>query len=160
MSDERDARDAWADVVETQRGIFGGAEAAISGKSAMEDWVSARTTPMAKGLKILFQCESCGHRLELVAEYPELIAIRAGLQPHVAFPPGTRVLIHPTVWGFDRDQNAWFPDVKCPCGMPLRTFISVAEASAALVKAQDSAWISGQVVQQLSQHCARQRQGG
>lgn len=148
-------RHGWDDVVDGQRGIFGGAEASVTGRGAMDDWIQARTQPSKEGLVIHLMCESCGSRRTVTPEYPELIAIKYGLQPHVAW-AGTGVLHTPTVWGFDQRMNAWFPDAICPgaCQQPLRPLITIAEADEALRRAQQSGWISPKTVQDMSKHCA------
>lgn len=152
-------RFGWDDVVEGQRGIFGGAEASVTGRGAMDDWISARTQPTPEGLVIRLMCESCGTPREVTPEYAELIAIKYGLQPHVAF-NGQGVLKHPTLWGFDQNHRAWFPDAKCPCGMALRPLITVAEAGKALDVAVNSGWIPLKFVQDLSRFCAQMQQRG
>lgn len=148
-----------ADAIDHQQGIFDGAAPAINGASAMANYARAHTRPAQQGLIISFTCEGCGRPRDLVAEYPELIAIKYGLQPHVAYQGlQQRVVMNPTAWGYDQQHRMWFPDGRCSCGWPARPLLSVTEAENALRLAQSSGWIPPQAVQQLSHHCDAMRQ--
>jgi len=157
MSDEKRFKDYWSDISEKQQGIFG--EASLDGTSAMNEYNQAKTTVTPDGLEIRVHCENCGRQPAVTAEFPELIAIKYGLQPHVAYGPliaqGRKILQgQATAWGFDPAKKMWFPDAKCSgCGWPVRPLISVGEAEAAIRAGQGSGWIPLAVVEQLSKYC-------
>jgi hypothetical protein len=130
----------------------------------VSDYARAKVKPTENGMLIEMTCEGCGKGRQLVvAEYPELIAIKYGLQPHVAYAPlmqrGIKVLVAPVAWGYDQDHQAWFPDLKCGCGWPQRPLIAVQEATSVLNAALSRGWLATSDEKQLSMHCHQMRQG-
>lgn len=144
------------DVIDAQRGIFGSAEASISGSSAMNDWSTPKSTPTEAGLAVDLQCEACGTPRRVTMEYPELIAIKYGLQPQAILP---RLNIQCSQWGYDPSNRMWYPDARCSCGMALRPMITVGEGDAALRIAQAQKWLKPEFVNQLSNVCDQARGG-
>ena len=157
----------WDDVLNSQQGIFGNDAPTINGGSAMTEFATARTTPTEQGLVVEMMCESDGRMRSMTIEYPELVAIKYGIQPQAAYghivAQGKSVPFltgQLTALGYDQKAKRWFPDGRCSCGAPLRPLISVAEAEGALRAAQAAPWIPVQTVNELSNHCARMAQRG
>jgi hypothetical protein len=168
-------KDPWIDehgfrnIVEGQQGIFDAAQPALGGDSAMASYAKATTSPTREGLKIEFQCENCGNGRILVAEWPELIACKYGLQPHVAYGPlaqrGIQVVQSPAAWGYDQENQAWFPDLRCRCSWPSRPLVSLQEIEQMLRAAVSRGFLSQIDNKKLSDHCfamaqQMQQQGG
>ena len=162
MGDERSEREYWDDIMGSQQGIFGNDAPSVAGNSAMTEFANARAVPTPEGLAISLQCERDGRPQTVVAEYPELIAIKYGISPHIAYgqavAQGHKIpyLNGPaTQWGYDPNMKRWFPNAACRCGAPIQPRISVAEAESALRAAQAAPWIEVAIVTQLSNFCAK-----
>jgi hypothetical protein len=140
-------------IISQQRGIYGG-ESSISGDSAMDQFSAAHGVPSAQGVAYDINCENCGGR-KLGVEWPEMIAIRVGVSPQIA-----QVSPTASAWGFSTDDQAWFPDVKCPtCNWPFRLMIKQGEANSMLMNAIQRGWVPDAYFQQMTQHCNQVKAG-
>jgi len=146
------------DIVDQQQGIFQDGSATIAAESAMTEFSKAKPHPAAEGMVYEVMCENCGPR-KIAVEWPEFVAIRQGISPHVAY-QGQPVLRGPaTPWGFDQTHQAWFPDIRCSsCQFQFRMMVTPSEIEQALGYATRRGWIALQAVQQLAQLCMAMKQ--
>lgn len=134
------------------KGIFG-AECALG--DAMGAFESAQTRSDKDGVMVKGACNRCGDGHKVVVEYAELIALKYGLSPHVAF-HGTNVLQSPCAWMYDNDQHAWYPTgLRCHCGETYTVYISSTEGEGHLRTARQRGFLPPQAEQQLSQHASQ-----
>lgn len=57
------------------------------------------------------------------------------------------------MWNYEPHHRAWFPDVKCRCGMIMWALITTVEAEKSLEVAQQIGWVSPKLFQELSRYC-------
>ena len=91
------------DIVDSEQGIFSDGNAGIVKESAMTQFSRAKPVPTPEGVLYEVMCENCGPR-KLAVEWPELVAVRQGISPHVAYHGQPILRGPPTVWGFDQEQ--------------------------------------------------------
>lgn len=116
MSNEWDNFD---DIVHGES--FGGIyDKASPGLDAGYDRINTVTTsPTPQGLALEFRCQGCGKTRRLTLEWPELVALKHQISPHVAFahnaPPqlvqAARVT-DPTHWTW-RGKEGWGLVMRC-----------------------------------------------
>ncbi|MDD5007591.1 MAG: hypothetical protein PHC68_04200 [Syntrophorhabdaceae bacterium] len=149
MSDEKDLGnyDGFGDIVSGHQGIFDGL-----GGQALKTHDSVHSEVTKDGLVLEFYCHGCGKPRQLVVEYPELIALRYGVNPAVAFRGQTRILATPINWRFVSEENAWKPDMTCDgCAFHLFVRIAPSEPQKYLEAARQKGLLAPQYEQQLSQ---------
>jgi hypothetical protein len=170
-----DRHDNFSDVINKSTGIFDQGSASIAGsEGGLTDFERPSTVPQPDGVAVGMSCRGCGRPAELIIEYPELVAIKYNVAPHVAFapqhiPPGIPApIVEPVEWRYSTSQQAWFPIRLCQwCGTVCAPLISSDEATAHLVKAARNGWtrpdaekqlsvIAYQVAQRLAQQAAQQ----
>lgn len=138
-----------------QQGIFGGADA-VTGRSAIDDVTrGARTQAQQDGYHIHHQCEGCGRHRDTIVEYPELIAVKYRVSPHLAY-QGIRVpmMSGPLMqWGYDSQRDAWFPGQSCACNYGAKLLVTVSEATSVIDKALQRGWLPIDLYNQLAQRC-------
>lgn len=152
MSDN-DPNHGFGDVLGSTTGIFDGT---LGMRDAHAEHHRASVRPQPDGLHIAFQCQSCGTGKEVIAYWPEIVAITFGLQPHVAY-AGLSLPVQVSEWRYDAKQKIWTPPSRCTCGDWLLPALSPAEASHFLSIAEGSGWINAQ---QLKAVCAQRRAQG
>lgn len=146
------------DIVDQEQGIFSDGSAGISTESAMTQFSKAKPEPNPEGIVYEVMCENCGPR-KIVVEWPELVAIRNGISPHVAYQGQSVLRGPPTVWGFDQGTQRWFPDIRCgQCRWQFRMMVSMGEVDQGIRFATGKGWIQPAHVQQLSSLCAMVKQ--
>lgn len=146
-------RFGFEDVYDKQKGIFG-AET-IDGSSAMDQYANAKSTPTEQGLLVQFTCEGCGKNINCVVTYPELFAIKHGVPAQNVY-QGTQLAPN-CAWGYDQNNNGWFPDLRDSCNWPLRPIISAVEANNAINAGTQRGWLNLGAAQQLNARCAQMR---
>ena len=130
-----------------QRSVFGGTADAGFYKPDLE--------LSHDGLEISYIDQEDMRPRAVMVEFPELVAIRYMIPPHIAF-QGTRVIQNATPWG--RNGNHFFPQ-GC------RVAISPQEANNRLEEAVKEGYLSESDYNTLCNHCAkvvhalRQQQG-
>lgn len=148
--------DAFRDVEQEQ---FGGS---LVGAGIQEGWGAHRTVhaqPQREGLIFQFECSICGTITLLQAEWPEMVALKYGVNPTVAFRQLPNLLKEPTDWAFQKNENGeagWRPDVKCTsCPAKLDLLIEPHEPERYLAAARRAGFINPQGEQQISQICSQ-----
>lgn len=97
-----DSFDGFGDVINNTRGIFG---------EELRDNDSVRSTTTREGVVFEFYCQGCGGAKQITAEWPEMIALKYGVNPGHAM---QGIVRQPTNWYFMSEENAWRPDMRCP----------------------------------------------
>lgn len=144
------------DIINAQTGIFGDDCAGLCG-SAMSAFQKPRQEATPAGMNYTAHCEN-GHPHQITVEWPEFVAVKHMISPDLAY-QGVSVLQKPIPWGFDKNQQAWFPDMKCStCHWPYRLMISLGEIESALRMAIGKGFLPEQNYQQLAQHCMMMKQ--
>jgi hypothetical protein len=95
----------FVDVTEQNPGIFEG-----GGLNELErlSW-----KPVNEGIQFDFSCHSCGRPLGLVVEWEELVALKYGMPPAIAYQFTPARLRSPITWVADREDSCWRPDIVC-----------------------------------------------
>ena len=128
--------DEFADYQANWQGMFGEGMSSIDDGLCNFDRVSHAVTKL--GLANEFQCRRCGAPIRLIVEWPEIIALRCNISPHVAYQN------HPRFGSFAQNRwrkadprcgNYWVPEgLRCKCGEPAHVLISSSECQGHLVK--------------------------
>lgn len=144
-------------IIDNQKGIFGADCAGLCG-SAMDAFSESQAVPDASGMMYEVTCENCGPR-KIVVEWPELVAIKNQISPHIAFQRAPNLVQQPTAWGFDQRQQCWFPDLRCrSCNWQFRLMVSPNEIERGLRYAISQGWLPEQAFAQISNLCAQVKQ--
>jgi len=107
------------------------------------------------GVALEFACRGCAVPKEVVLEWPEVIALKYGIDPALAFRNNTNVLSNPTHFQFKSEEGGWVPDLRCPsCDFALAVVVGPDEPERWLASARRSGAINPQSEQQLSQFVA------
>jgi hypothetical protein len=134
------------------KGIFG-AECALG--DAMGNFESAQTRTDKEGVVIRGACNRCGDTHKVVVEWAELIALKYGLSPHVAFHGTNGVLQSLTAWMYDNEQHAWYPTgLRCHCGETYTVYLTAGEGEGHMRTARQRGFIPPQAEAQLSKHAS------
>jgi len=122
MGEEKDlgSYDSFGDVVSGHQGIFDGL-----GGQALKTHDSVHSEVTLAGLVLEFYCHGCGKPRQLVVEYPELVALKYGVNPAVAFRGRSDILETPINWRFVAKENSWRPDMTCD-GCDFHLFVRIA----------------------------------
>ena len=145
------------DIVDNQKGIFGADCAGLCG-SAMDAFSQANGVPDPSGMMYEVTCENCGPR-KIVVEWPELIAIKNSISPHVAFQRAPSLVQNPTAWGFDQRHQCWYPDIRCrSCNWQFRMMVHPGEVERGLRLAVSQGWVPESAFAQISGICQQMKQ--
>jgi hypothetical protein len=100
-------------------------------------------------------CRGCGRGVKLTVEYPELVAIKYSVAPHVAFANQPGVLNSPCQWAYSPRERAWWPNYPCShCRTPVAPLITADEAEKHLAEARRSSWIDPNGEQYCAKVCS------
>ncbi|MCP4242344.1 MAG: hypothetical protein GY772_17455 [bacterium] len=144
--------DAFGDVRNTQTGIFGSEQAGLEPALRNHDAVTAK--PTSEGLVLQMTCQGCGVPTHITAEWPEVVALKYGVNPVVAFRQH-RVLSDPTPWEFLPHEHAWRPALKCSrCSFNLPVRIEPHEPEKHLAAARRAGFINRTGEDQVSRIAA------
>jgi hypothetical protein len=147
----------YEDIIDNSKGIFGSDCAGLCG-SAMDAFSDAAAKPDQAGMLYEVTCENCGPR-RIVVEWPELIAIKNQISPHIAFQRAPNLVRSPTAWGFDGRHQSWFPDIRCSsCNWQFRMMVSPGEVERGLRTAMSQGWITEPAYQQITGLCHQMKQ--
>lgn len=142
--------DAFGDIINTQNGIFAADQAQI--EPGLTKFDQASTVAQPDGVKVVKYCapvaqagQGCGRTQQLTIEYAELIAIKYGVSPHLAFSNAPQFMHDPCEWRYNPREQGWHPMVTCPnCATLLLVFITQDEAERHLAVARRHGWIHPQ----------------
>ena len=159
MSDPSNKHDKFGDVILGQQGIFGAEMGGLEPTLQKHD--SVRHVIKPEGLVLEMYCPGCGTPTTVTVEYPELIAMKYGVNPVRAFQRFPQILRSPTNWRFLDEEQAWRPDMKCPtCNFNISLRLSPGETDRHLQVARRRSFLSPQLEQQASQIAAQVAQSG
>jgi hypothetical protein len=111
MSD--DQKHQFADLYE-QTGIFHPHNAGLMPTLAQHDGVTHAIHP--EGCKTRLNCPSCGVPIEITIEWPEIVAMKYGVNPYQVYAQGQYASLiqgQPISWKFVAGEQAWTPEMKC-----------------------------------------------
>jgi hypothetical protein len=105
------------------------------------------------GVALEFACRGCATPKEFVLEWPEVIALKYGIDPALAFRAHQNVIVRPTHFEFKADDGGWVPvDDRCPtCNFVYAVVVGPDEPERWLASARRSGAINPQTELQLSQ---------
>lgn len=158
--------DGFDDVIGAQHGIFGDDCAGMC--PALSDHEAQRKVASPEGVTVQFDCARCGSRKVMTVEWPELLALRAGVPPAFAYQraQGLPMRGAPLDWKWDGQEQVWWPDLPCSlCRKPLLVWLSPNEVQQNVDMARSRGFFSPQVEQACAQFCSvaiqalRQQQG-
>ncbi len=151
--------DAFQDVIEGVNGIFGAEQAGLDSGLKKHDSVHAKATPRA--LVFQLNCQGCGKPTHLEVEWPELVALKYGVNPVIAFRGRPNMLQSPTRWEFRPAEQAWRPEIKCRnCGFHVPLRVAPDEPERHLAVARRREFINQQGEHAVAQICAQAAAGG
>lgn len=144
--------DAFGDVQNTQSGIFGSEQAGLEPALRNHDAVVAR--PSKAGVVLQMSCQGCGIPTHITTEWPEMVALKYGVNPVVAF-RDHRIIKDPTPWEFLPHEHAWRPAMKCSrCGFNLPVRIEPHEPEKYLAAGRRAGYINRQGEDEISKIAA------
>lgn len=151
--------DAFGDIREEAAGIFDAEQAALQPGLKRHQAVHDQTTK--SGVMLQFECQVCGQPSVFEAEYPEIVAIKYGVNPVVAFHGRQGILQNPTRWEFLPEKNGWKPEARCgSCHAFIDALIEPHEPEKFLQSARRRGFINPEGESQVSQICAQAAQAG
>lgn len=146
--------DTFTDVIQGFNGVFEGADGLKT-----HDAVNTHITP--EGCALTFECQGCGTPTQLMVEYPELVAMKFGVNPAIAF-QGTNFVRTPSSWMYLPHEDSWCPNqMKCRnCGFRFPVRVERMECERHLAAARSRGYIRPQGEKLVSQRCAQVAQAG
>ena len=152
--------DGFGDILSQTDGVFGADQAAIQPGLKRHRTVNHQLDE--SGVVFQFECQVCGQPSVLTVEYPEMVALKYGVNPVIAFRAHPKVLKELTRWEFSPGDNGWKPDVKCmACNATHKDLIiEPHEPELHLQGARRRGYINGQGEHTVSQICAQYAQAG
>lgn len=152
--------DAFGDVRNQTDGTFGAEQAAL--QPGLKKLQTVAYQPTEEGIMLQFHCQVCGQTTLLTAEYPEIVALKYGVNPVLAYQNYPNMLQSPTRWEFVPRVNGWTPDMKCSggCGASVDLLVEPHEPERYLQAARRRGFINEAGEAQVSAICAKFRQGG
>jgi len=147
--------DGFGDVINGSSGIFGAEQAGLIPGLKAHD--SVHVKPTREGVVFQLSCQGCGKATHLTVEWPELVALKYGVDPAIAFRGHPRIIPNPTSWRWRPEDQAWSPNIKCSghsCyWIPLR--IDFSEPEKYLKVARREGYINQRGEQLVSQIAAK-----
>lgn len=151
--------DAFGDVREEVRGIFGAEQAAI--EPGLKKFESVHVQPTKEGVVLQVSCQGCSRPTHIIMEWPEAVALKYGVNPEFAFHGHPRIVNFPTKWEFLPHENAWRPDMRCgKCGFHFPVRISPDEPERFLKVGRQQGFINPDGEAQVSRIAAVAAQRG
>ena len=95
----------FVDVTDQNPGIFAG--------GGIDDLERVSWKPVGEGIQFNFSCHNCGSSLGLVVEWEELVALKYGMTPAVAYQFAPEKLRGLASWRADREESCWRPEIMC-----------------------------------------------
>lgn len=132
--------DDFADIINNQAGVFGDTAAALDHGLKAMDTVDVAVTPA--GAVLEFRCVGCGRPRQLTLDYPELVALKMRISPHMAFKSGQHVS-DPTTWRWVKEEHRWGLVMQCNmCPYHYAVRLGAQEPDAILSKARRAGYIN------------------
>lgn len=146
--------DAFGDIINEQAGIFGNEQAGLEPGLSKHDAVHAKPTP--QGVVLQIACQGCGRPTHMTVEWPEMVALKYGVNPVVAFRQHRGVLNDPTPWEFLPHEGSWRPDLRCrQCKFHFPVRLEPHEPERYLSAARRAGYINPSGENQISQIAAK-----
>lgn len=145
--------DDFRDIVERNQGVFGDTEASLEPGLRAHDGVQSRVMP--EGAAFEFRCDGCGKMRRLILEYPELVALKFRLSPHVAFRgQAAQFCRSPSTWVWAPEEHAWRLKLQCSsCPWHYRLKLSPQEPEQYLARARRENYINRDGEAAVQNHC-------
>jgi hypothetical protein len=155
--------DAFGDIQDQTQGVFSGGEAAL--QPGFLKHRAVHTLVARTGVKLQFDCQVCGQPTVVEMEWPEVVALKYGVNPLVAFQSAPGMLAAPTRWEYIENENdgsgGWRPDVNCrSCNKRLDLLVEPHEPERLLAGARRRGFINPGGEAQVSNICAAAASGG
>lgn len=157
MGNRSGQTDDFADVIHSYSGVFGDSAGAMDTGLSKHDAVDIGVTPT--GAVLEFRCPGCGRMRQLHLDYPELVALKFQLSPHLAFDQARQFSQSPSAWRWIPDEHQWGLVMRCsfcPYHYPVR--LAPHEPESILGKARRSGYINAQGERAVMDHCNALRQ--
>lgn len=140
-------------LVEGQRGIFGDECAGLC--PALSQHETQKKVASPDGLVVHFDCSRCGRGTVMVVEWPEILALGAGVPPAFAYQRANVGLRGaPLDWKWDGQEQVWWPSLPCQsCRRPLVVWLSPSEIVQHVGLARARGFFPPQVEQVCAQVC-------
>lgn len=106
-----DDYDRFADVQEDVHGIFGADQPGM--EPGLKKHESVLAKPTREGVVLELSCQGCGKPTKMTIEWPEVVALKYGVNPVIAFRAHPGVVKFPTRWEFLPHEHSWRPEMKC-----------------------------------------------
>lgn len=149
-------------LVQSTQGIFSGAGGHAL---AHRDRVSEKVK--RGGVDLMFECDGCGNPKTVHVEWPELVALKHGLDPAQALRPEVvasvlrqeRYYVQGDLlpFRFDKDDQSWRPMARCDCGFHFQLRVSPTDPEKWLVRGRQSGYINPAVEKEINTVCATLR---
>lgn len=104
--------DLFDDMMGDGKGIFAEGVAALD--DAFGKHRQVKCTPGPAGVLACFTCDQCGKGRELIAEWPEMIAIKYNVPPQRVL-QNLGLVQDITPWLFNTVSKGWQPEARCSC---------------------------------------------
>lgn len=146
--------DQFDDVITQQRGIFGADAPGMT--PALSEHEAQRKVPGPEGVSVQFECARCGGRRLMMVEWPELIALRFGVPPAIAYQRAPHGLLRgaPLDWKWDANEQVWWPSMPCSnCRSALLVWLTPQEIQQSTDLARSRGFIPPQMEQVCGQLC-------
>jgi hypothetical protein len=157
MGDDKNF-DRFHDVVIGNRGIAEG--------QALSEHEQVHSAVTPEGPVLEFTCQGCGTPIQMTLEWPEVIALKYGIDPALCWRGQQQVVGNPMPFSYSSKENAWVPLGRCgngACNWYYGIRIFPHEPERWLQQARRSRFIDTVVENQLSQYAtamANQARGG
>lgn len=136
--------DGFGDITSSETGIFQGLGL------KRHDSVSHEMTQ--HGLVLEFFCQGCGSSKQMIVTYPELVAMKYGVNPALAFQgiPGI------DSWQFVQQEQAWRPQLQChECQFHIPLRVQPNECERHLQVARRRGFLNPETEQKLSNRASQ-----
>ena len=158
--------DPFGDVDADTQGVFGPEQAAL--RPGLKNLRTVHAVVRPDGVWMQFDCQVCGIPTVMRIEYPEMVALKYGVNPLIAYRSHPDVLKSPTRWEFSpgrsvNEPTGWRPDIKCgQCNANASKDLCIEqhEPELLLKSARARGYIKPQGEQWHSQVCAQAAQAG
>jgi hypothetical protein len=166
MANQSNSYDPFGDVDADTQGVFSAEQAAL--RPGLKQLRTVHAVVRPEGILMQFDCQVCGIPTVMMIEYPEVVALKYGVNPVIAFRAHPSILQEPTRWEFSpgatvNDPTGWRPDIKCcQCNANANKDFCIEqhEPELLLQGARRRGYINPAGEQQISQICAQAAQGG
>lgn len=153
-----DNYDGFGDVQALTRGIFGSEQAALA--PGLDQHTNVVATVAQHAVLLRFDCQVCGQTTVCEVHYPEIVALKYGVNPAVAF-RAHPALESTTRWEYLPHAGGWNPKTKCSeCRAGLDIVVEPHEPERFLQAARRKGFINAAGERQVSQICAAAAQAG